>query len=187
MTERAAFGELLRARTRDEWRAWLRRNHARANEIWLVNPKKATGEPRVAYNDAVEEALCFGWIDSTNRTLDAGHTAQRFTPRRKGSALSPMNRERVRRLIAERRMTKAGLDAIGGAPADTRLRIASDIRDALRADPVAWRNFRRFPASYRRIRIGWIEGARDRPAEFAKRLRYFVSMTAKNKQYGMVR
>ena len=152
-----------------------------------MNPKKASGEPRIPYNDAVEEALCFGWIDSTNRTLDEHHTAQRFTPRRKGSALSPMNRERVNRLIASGRMTRAGLDAIGGAPARGRVTLSDDVAAALKAEPAAWRHFQRFPASYKRIRIGWIEGARDRPAEFAKRLRYFVKMTAENKRYGMVR
>lgn len=182
-----AIGATLEAASRDAWRRWLRRNHRRAAEIWLINPKKASGEARIPYHDAVEEALCFGWIDSTNKTIDAEHTAQRFTPRRKGSPLSPMNRERVRRLVAAGRMTEAGLRAIGGPPAAGRLTIASDIRAALHADPAAWRNFQRFAASYRRIRIGWIEGARRRPAEFRKRLAYFVKMTAANKQYGMVR
>ena len=186
MSPRSAFGEMLRVSTRAEWRDWLQRNHARATEIWLVNPKKSSGSARLPYNDAVEEALCFGWIDSTNRTLDAHHTAQRFTPRRKGSPVSPMNRERIRRLIAAGRMTKAGLDAIGGAPASHRASMPADIAAALRSDPEAWRNFQRFPASYKRIRVGWIEGARKRPAEFAKRLRYFVRMTAQNKRYGMV-
>ncbi|TMD58495.1 MAG: hypothetical protein E6I87_11945 [Chloroflexi bacterium] len=180
------IGKTYYARDRAAWRRWLERNHDRASEIWLINPKKASGKPRVPYNDAVEEALCFGWIDSTNKTIDAQHVAQRFTPRRKGSPLSPMNRERVRRLIAAGRMTAAGRRAIRGQLA-TRPTIPADIRVALKADPAAWRNFARFPASYKRIRIGWVDGARRRPDEFKKRLAYLVKMTAQNRQYGMVR
>lgn len=181
-------GTTLYVRTRAEWRRWLARNHGIAREIWLVNPTQASGEPRLPYNDAVEEALCFGWIDSTNKRIDADHLAQRYTPRRPGSPLSPMNRERVRRLIAEKRMTAAGLRAIGERPRlRERVVLTPDIAAALRADPVVWRNFQRFPASYKRIRIGWIDHARDRPSEFRKRLAYFVRRTAKNAMYGMVR
>jgi len=181
------FGPTLRARTRDAWHRWLARHHASAKEIWLVSPRKATGKSRIPYNDAVDEALCFGWIDSTQRSLDAGHTAQRFTPRRPGSPVSAMNLERARRLVASGRMRAAGRRAIGVQLASSRrLVIAPDIARALKAETRAWTNFRRFPASYKRIRVGWVEGARDRPAEFQKRLRYFVAMTAKNKRYGMV-
>jgi len=180
------IGKTYYARDRATWRRWLERNHDRASEIWLINPKKASGKPRVPYNDAVDEALCFGWIDSTNKTVDALHLAQRFTPRRKGSPLSPMNRERVRRLIAAGRMTAAGRRAIRGQLTASAT-IPSDILAALKADPAVWQNFARFPASYKRIRVGWIDGARRRPEEFRKRLAYLVKMTAQNKQYGMVR
>ncbi len=180
------LGDTLYAQDRASWRRWLERHHASAKEIWLVYPKKHTGKPRLAYNDAVEEALCFGWIDSTQKTVDADHTAQRFSPRRKGSAVSPMNRERIERLMQQGLMTKAGLDAIGKLQ-PAKLEIAPDLLRALKKDPVAWKNFRAFPPSYQRIRVGWIEGARSRPQEFEKRLRYFLKMTALNKQYGMVR
>ncbi len=180
-------GPTYYARARADWRRWLDRNGGRAKEIWLVYPKKHTGKPRIAYNDAVDEALCFGWIDSINRALDTDHTAQRFTPRRPGSALSPMNRERARRLIAAGRMRAAGRRAIGDQLKGPRATaIPADILERLRSDPEVWKNFRRFPASYRRIRTGWIEGARRRPAEFEKRLAYFLRMTAKNRKYGMV-
>lgn len=186
-TARRAVGPTLYARSRAEWHRWLARHHATANEIWLVYPRKASGKPRIPYNDAVDEALAFGWIDSTQRTLDAERTAQRFTPRRSGSPLSAMNVERARRLVAAGRMTAAGRRAIGAQlAAPVRLVVAADIRRALQTDPRAWANFRRFPASYKRIRVGWIEGVRDRRAEFRKRLRYFVAMTAKAKRYGMV-
>ncbi len=182
------LGRTYYARGRAEWRRWLERNHATAAEIWLVYPKKRSGEPRIAYNDAVDEALCFGWIDSTTKPIDDDRYAQRFTPRRRRSKLSPMNRERMLRLIAAARMTDAGLLAVGDQlKTPPGAAIPPDIRAALRVEPKAWANFQRLPASYRRIRIGWIDNSRGRPAEFQKRLAYFVAMTRKNKQYGMVR
>lgn len=191
------LGKTLYARRRRQWRAWLARNHARAKEIWLVYPKAHSGKKRVPYNDAVEEALCYGWIDSTVKTIDDDHFAQRFTPRKAGSQWSEMNKERARRLIRQGRMTRHGLAAAppelrqaGGAarpPRRTRLVLAPDIRRALQRDRKTWENFRRFPESYRRIRIGWIEGARRRPQVFRQRLRYFVKRTARNEMFGMVR
>lgn len=190
------LGKTLYVSTRAAWRSWLSKHHATDKEIWLVYYRKAAGRPRIAYNDAVEEALCYGWIDSTVKNLDAARFAQRFSPRRPGSRLSEMNKERIRRLLVRRKMTAAGLAAVrhvfdpvarqrrgrGASGA----RIAPDVARALRADAATWRNFRGFPDSYKRVRIGWIEGARDRRAEFTKRLRYFVSMTARNKRFGMV-
>jgi uncharacterized protein YdeI (YjbR/CyaY-like superfamily) len=190
------IGKTLDVKNRRAWRAWLAGNHATAKEIWLIYPKKATGERRIPYNHAVEEALCYGWIDSTQKTLDAQHTVQRFSPRRKGSVLSPMNKERVRRLIRAGKMTRAGLASIeqhldrkkgSGQPQTLKaVRYPSDILDAIKANADAWKYFRRFPKSYKQIRVGWIDGARKRPAEFDKRLRYFVKMTAQNKKFGMV-
>ena len=143
------------------------------------------GKPSLPYNDAVEEALCFGWIDSTVKKIDAERNAQRYTPRRPNSPFSEMNKERVRRLIAAGLMTPAGLAAAGDLSTE-KFTIAEDILQALKADAQAWQNFRAFPESYQRIRVGWIEGARKRPADFEKRLRYFIKMTAANKKYGMV-
>jgi uncharacterized protein YdeI (YjbR/CyaY-like superfamily) len=95
--------------TREEWRAWLAEHHAGASEVWLVAYKKHTARPSVPYEDAVEEALCFGWIDSTRKSIDEERSAQRFTPRRPGSNWSASNRQRVRRLIAAGQMTPAGM------------------------------------------------------------------------------
>lgn len=188
------LGKTLYVSTRAAWRSWLSKHHATEREIWLVYYRKGTGKPNVPYDDAVEEALAYGWIDSTVKNLDRRRYAQRFSPRRPRSNLSEMNKERIRRLLAKRRMTAAGLAAVAhvfnparGSRAGTeRVKLAPDVARAIRADAAAWRNFRAFPASYRRVRIGWIEGARKRPAEFRKRLLYFVSMTAKNKRFGMV-
>jgi len=169
-----------------DWRAWLRAHHKTRREVWLVYYNKASGKPRLSYNDAVEEALCFGWIDSQAAKLDAHRSAQRFTPRRPGSPVSEMNRARVRRLVREKRMTRAGLEAIGSL-SPTRLVIAPDIKSALQREPRAWRHFQRFPIAYRRIRLAFVEGARRRPDEFKRRLGHLVRRSAKNERFGMVR
>lgn len=180
-------GQKLDVRTRAAWRGWLRRNHARKKEIWLVFHAKASGKPSITYNDAVEEALCYGWIDSQVKKLDAHSRAQRFTPRREGSPVSEMNKARARRLVREGRMTAAGRAALGTGLRRERLVVAPDVRRALRAVPGAWAQFERLPAAYKRIRLGFIEGARGRPEIFRTRLRYFVRMTSQGKRFGMVR
>ncbi len=179
------LGKTLYVTNRKAWRAWLAKHHGKEKEIWLVYYRKPSGKPRIPYNDAVEEALCYGWIDSTVKKIDEESNAQRFTPRRSNSPLSEMNKERVRRLIKEGKMTPAGLLAAGDISTE-KFSISSDILKALKADKEIWHNFQRFPESYRRIRVGWIEGARKRPEEFDKRLNYFLKMTAKNKKFGMV-
>jgi uncharacterized protein YdeI (YjbR/CyaY-like superfamily) len=163
----------------------LAKNHAREKEIWLVYYRKGSGKRRLAYNTAVEEALCYGWIDSIQRKIDDESFAQRFSPRRRGAEWSAMNAERFRRLIKQGKVTKAGLAA---AESLTRKRtdIAPDILRRLKRDEATWKNFQRFPASYKRIRIGWIEGARSRPEVFEQRLKHFLKMTSQNKRYGMV-
>jgi len=178
-------GRTFYAKNRKEWRAWLAQHHNTAREIWLIYYKKESGKPRIPYNDAVEEALCYGWIDSILKPIDSKKYAQRYSPRKKTSRLSDMNRERVRRLIKSRRMTKAGLDAIAHVGKKTG-KTPPDIERRLKQDPVTWRNFQRFPASYKRIRVGWIDAARHRREAFEQRLRYFLKMTKQNKRFGMV-
>jgi uncharacterized protein YdeI (YjbR/CyaY-like superfamily) len=102
----------LHVADRKLWRAWLAKHHRSETEIWLIYYRKETGTPRISYNDAVLEALCYGWIDSTLIAIDKERFAQRFTVRRKTSSLSQMNKERIYKLIAQRKMTKAGLAAI---------------------------------------------------------------------------
>lgn len=184
------IGTKLYVTEREQWRAWLAENHDKLQDIWLVFYRKASGKPRLPYNDAVEEALCFGWIDSIVKSIDDESFAQRFSRRRPKSNLSEMNKERIRRLIVSKKMTDAGLEAVKHAydpdevvePID----VAPDILDALKREGTAWDNFRNFPEPYKRIRIGFIEGARSRPEIFQKRLNYFVKMTSKNKKFGMV-
>jgi uncharacterized protein YdeI (YjbR/CyaY-like superfamily) len=169
---------------RSEWRAWLRRNHKTAKEVWLVYHKRHTGKPRLSYNDAVEEALAFGWIDSTARKVDEDRYAQRFTPRRPGSAYSEANLARLRAMAARGKVIAEVLEKVRPLLAEKPLKIAPDITAALKADRETWRNFRAFSDPYRRIRLGYVEGARDRPAEFAKRLRNFLKMTKANRTFG---
>ena len=134
--------------------------------------------------------LCFGWIDSILKPIDREKYAQRFSPRKKNSQLSDMNKERIRRLIRSRRMTRAGLEAIQHRFDHSEHRrsphIPPDILKALQRDKTTWRNFSRFPDSYKRIRIGWIHGSRRRPDIFRQRLNYFLKMTKQNKRFGMV-
>jgi uncharacterized protein YdeI (YjbR/CyaY-like superfamily) len=178
-------GKTFYAKNRREWRRWLAKHHKSAREIWLIYYKKLSGKPRIPYNDAVEEALCYGWIDSILKPIDERKYAQRYSPRRKTSRLSDMNRERVRRLIRSGRMTKAGLAAIQHTGKGS-ARLPADILGRLKRDPITWKNFQRFPASYKRIRIGWIAAARHRREAFEQRLTYFLKMTKQNKRFGMV-
>jgi uncharacterized protein YdeI (YjbR/CyaY-like superfamily) len=171
--------------TRSQWRAWLEKHHATEPEIWLVVYLKETGKLSLAYNDAVEEALCFGWIDSTRKTFTDDSRAQRFSPRRKGAPWSEMNKERVRRLHAQGLMTEAGL-AAGVDFLDEGFKVPEDLLAEIKKDDDTWKHFQAFPQSYVRIRIGWIDGVRNRPEEFEKRLRYFLKMTKQGKRYGMV-
>src|SRR5437868_5522144 len=97
--------ETLHVPTRKAWRAWLKKNHKLKREIWFTYHKKASGKPSVSYNDAVEEALCYGWIDTTVKTLDEERWVQRFTPRKKGSNWSGPNLARIKRLVANGQMT----------------------------------------------------------------------------------
>jgi uncharacterized protein YdeI (YjbR/CyaY-like superfamily) len=168
---------------RKDWRKWLREHYKTEKDIWLVYYKKATGKPRIEYNDAVEEALCFGWIDSTLKSLDEERNAQRFSPRKPKSKYSPANQERLRKLLKHRKVIKEVRETLGDLAAE-KFEVPQDILKAIRANQEAWRHFQTFSDSYKRIRIGFIEGARKRPEEFKKRLRYFIKMTEKNKQYG---
>jgi uncharacterized protein YdeI (YjbR/CyaY-like superfamily) len=184
-------GKTFCAKNRSEWRAWLRKNHNSAKEIWLVYYNKQSGKPRIPYNDAVEEALCFGWIDSIVKKLDRERFAQRFSPRKPRSNWSETNKVRVHRLIGQRRMTKAGLavfDDTGGLKTEKtgRLVVPPDILKALKGDAAVWKNFKKLPEPYKRIRVGWIDASRARPDVFRKRLQHFLKMTAQNKRFGMV-
>ena len=172
--------ELFYTSDRAEWRRWLSENFETKSEIWFVFPMKESGEACLSYNDAVEEALCFGWIDSTIRHIDPLHRAQRFTPRKDFSYYSRPN---IERLIW---LDKQGLIHPNVRPSvaeviETEYVFPEDILDAIRADEVAWENYQKFTDSYKRIRVAYIDAARRRPQEFQKRLDNFIAKTRANK------
>ncbi|WKZ48035.1 MAG: YdeI/OmpD-associated family protein [Anaerolineales bacterium] len=168
---------------RKDWREWLKKNYKTEKEIWLVYPRKATGKPRIEYNDAVEEALCFGWIDSIVKKLDEESTVQRFSPRKPKTKYSQANLERLRYLVAKKKVVKEVAETLGDV-LNQKFVIPPDILNAIKANKVAWKHFQKFSDAYKRIRVAFIHGARHRPEEFKKRLRHFVEMTEKNKLFG---
>jgi uncharacterized protein YdeI (YjbR/CyaY-like superfamily) len=171
----------FKAVDRAGWRAWLEQYHATANEIWLLFDDRPE-EPTVSYLDAVEEAICFGWIDSIQKRISINERAQRFSPRKKRGNWTELNKERARRLIRIGLMTDAGLAVLPDLT--TKFIIAEDIIAALKAEPDAWSNFLSFPDLYRRVRIGNIEDVRKNQSEFERRLGTFVKKTAANQMYG---
>lgn len=175
--------QTLYVASRKDWRNWLKKHYKTESEIWLVYPRKATGRPRIEYNDAVEEALRFGWIDSLVKKLDEDHTAQRFSPRKPKAKYSQANIERLRHLVAKKRAIKEVEESLGDLLKEEFV-IPPDISKAIKANKKAWENLQAFSDSYIRIRVAFIEGARNRPEEFQKRLRYFIEMTEKNKMFG---
>jgi len=178
---------------RKDWRKWLAKNHQKQKEVWLVYYRKNSGKPRISYDDAVLEALCYGWIDSTAKKIDTESFAQRFSPRRKNSILSQMNRERVRELIKEKKMTQAGLEALAHVfdlktDQAEKFKIPANILKALKVNKDAWKHFQKMPAPYQRIRIAYIEDYREYDKNiYRKSLAYFIKMTAQNKRIGSVK
>ncbi len=167
--------------SRDDWRQWLAENFRSEKEIWLIYPNKSTGKKRIQYNDAVEEALCFGWIDSTMKKYDETHAAQRFTPRNPKSTYSQPNKERLRWLAENKLLHPEIHDKVANILSEQFV-YPEDIITALQSDEETWQNFRKFSESYKRIRIAFVHAARSRPDVFEKRLANFLKMTKKNKK-----
>ncbi|MFT4303622.1 MAG: YdeI/OmpD-associated family protein [Candidatus Woesearchaeota archaeon] len=184
------IGKIKIFQNRIEWRKWLSKNSKKEKEIWLAYYNKASGKKNIPYDHAVEEALCYGWIDSVVKKNDKNTCVQRFTPRRSNSNLSTLNKERILKLIKQKKMTKKGLEAVKHVfiynGKEQKLKIPNDILIIIKKDKEIWKHFQSFPEKYKRIRIGWIEDARDRPLMFKQRLNYFLKMTAKNKKYGSI-
>jgi uncharacterized protein YdeI (YjbR/CyaY-like superfamily) len=171
---------ILTMQTRTEWRNWLQQNFNVEKEVWLVYAKKSSGEKRIQYNDAVEEALCFGWIDSTNKTLDKDHTIQRFTPRQTKSSYSQPNKERLKWLAENNLIHHSFLKTVQEIISKEYV-FPQDILDEIKKNKTAWNNYIKFSEPYKRIRIAYIDGARKRPEEFTKRLTNFIQKTQDNK------
>ena len=182
--------EQVHVETVAAWRRWLAANHARADGVWLVSWKPATGRPRVAYEAAVEEALAFGWIDSKGRSLDDERTMQWFSPRRPGSGWAGTNKERILRLERDGRMTAAGRAVIDQAKADgswtlldavEALIVPSDLGVAFAASPGAAAHWEAFPRSARRLMLEWVAQAK-RPETRAKRIAEIAEAAARGER-----
>ena len=165
---------------RKEWRKWLDKNFQTEKEIWLIYPKKASSKERIVYNDAVEEALCFGWIDSNVKSLDEQSFMQRFTPRNPKSTYSQSNKERIRWLYVQNMFHPSIVETIKHI-VDEDFVFPEDILEILRKDVTVWKNYNQFSESYKRIRIAYIDSARISSEEFNKRLESFIKNTKNNK------
>ena len=173
----------LHVPVRGEWRDWLNEHYQSEAEIWLIFYRMVTGKPNIPNNEAVEEALCFGWIDSIRKNLDQERYVHRFTPRKLGSGYSQTNKERLKKLVEQGKVMPEVLASIGEIRAED-FEYPEDIMDALQANEKAWQNFQSYSGSYQRIRVAFIDSARNRPEEFEKRLKHFIKMTEQDKQYG---
>ena len=179
----------IEAKNRLAWRAWLKKNHARAPEIWLTFYKKHAGKASVSYDEAVEEAICFGWVDSRVRTIDADRYEQKFTPRKPSSVWAASNIERAKKMIAARKMTAAGKAAFDGhehriavpPPAALPPDLAQRFQKAKRAR----KNFDGFPPGYRRMAIGWVASAK-REETRRKRLDQLIESSARNERLSFI-
>lgn len=189
------MGETLYITDRKKWRAWLRKNRKIKKEIWLIYYKKHTGKARIAYDDAVEEALCYGWIDSTVKKIDDDKYAQKYTPRREKSNWSDLNIERAKKLIKEGKMTKIGLtlfnnrEVIQNKSPQTKpekaIVLPQSLGKALASNKKAFENFNNFAPGYRRLYIGWINSAK-REETIKKRIKQVVKWSAENIKPGML-
>ena len=168
---------------RKDWREWLENHFETEKEIWLIYPHKNSKKPRIVYNDAVEEALCFGWIDSTVKVFDKNSSMQRFTPRNPKSTYSQPNKERMKWLF-ENNLLHPNVLEMGKKIQKEKFIFPPDILKALKADKKVWENYSGFSDSYKRIRVAYIDGARVRQEEFEKRLNNFIKKTRENKQIG---
>jgi uncharacterized protein YdeI (YjbR/CyaY-like superfamily) len=182
------------AANRHEWRQWLEQNHNAAQEVWLIYYKKHTGKPRVPYGEAVEEALCYGWVDSIVKRIDEETYAQKFTPRKDSSQWSESNKKRVEKLIREGRMTEAGLAKIKAArrtgkwekPVTGRQEFVMppELIEALSINKEAGENFNKLAPSHRRQYIGWIASAKKEETK-KKRVKEAIGLLEQNQKLGM--
>ncbi len=174
--------------SRQQWRDWLAENHDKTGGIWFVYFKRETGKPRVSYDEAVEEALCFGWIDSLPRKIDERRSKLLFTPRKPQSVWSKLNKTRIEKLIESGLMTEIGLAKIEAAKANgswdalnaiDNLEIAEDLQEAFDKTKIAEKNFHGFAPSSRKAILQWLNSAKREETRRA-RIEKIVSMAEKN-------
>jgi len=184
-------------KTRSQWRKWLEKNHSTSRGVWLIYYKKESGKRKFDYADAVEEALCFGWIDSLPRKIDDERSSLKFTPRKPKSIWSKLNKQRIEKLIEQKLMTEAGLIKIELAKKDGSWNtlnnsdshaennsLPDDLRKTLSKNKKALENFLAFPPGYRKRFLFWIDSAKT-PGTKAARIKQTFLMAATNKKPGL--
>jgi len=184
-------------KTRSQWRKWLEKNHSTSPGIWMIYYKKETGKRKFDMTEAVEEALCFGWIDSVAQKLDDERTMQKFTPRKPKSIWSKINKQRIEKLIEQKLMTPAGLakieqakengswDTLNSSDLHTENNsMPDDLRKALSKNKNVLANFLAFPPSYRKRFLFWIDSAKT-PVTKAARIKQTLLMATANKKPGL--
>jgi len=186
--------EELHMASRGNWRSWLEKNHDTKKGAWLIFYKKHTGKPNVTYDEAVEEALCFGWIDSIVKTIDREKFARRFTPRKPDSKWSESNKKRAEKMITQGRMTKAGLELINQAKQrgqwsqnslpPREISVPKYIEHALGSNKKALINFIKLAPSYRRRYIGWVDSAKKEETR-KRRLAEVIGVLERNEKLGI--
>ena len=179
---------------RDKWRDWLSENHAASSGIWMVFYKKATSKLTIEYEAAVEEALCFGWIDSIIKKIDEQKYVRKFTPRKDKSVWSALNKKRVTKMIKDGRMTEAGLAKIKAAKkngswnrdgkAPRSIEIPPEFAKTLAGNKKARKNFEKLAPTYRRHYLGWIINAK-RPETRKRRIDESITLLEKGEKLGM--
>ncbi|MGD2085491.1 MAG: YdeI/OmpD-associated family protein [Candidatus Aminicenantes bacterium] len=184
----------LHVSNREDWRQWLEKNHDKEKEVWLIFYKKRTGKPSIPYDDAVEEALCLGWIDSIIKRIDDEKYARKFTPRKPDSKWSELNKKRVKKMIREGQMTEVGLALIDAAKKSGKwgqdishpkeFAIPPEVIQAISANKKAWENFNNLAPSYKKQYIGWITTAKKEETK-ERRLKEAVEILAQGKKLGL--
>jgi len=178
----------------DDWRTWLEKNHNTKREVWLVFYKKHTEKPSISYENAVEEALCFGWIDSIVKRIDDAKFVRKFTPRKPDSKWSELNKKRANKMIDQGKMTKAGLALISQAKdrgqwlKSRQLKkdfaVPKYVEHALQSNDKALSNFRKLAPSYKRQYIGWVDSAKKEETR-RRRLAEVIRILERNEKLGL--
>jgi uncharacterized protein YdeI (YjbR/CyaY-like superfamily) len=181
-------------KTSDSWKNWLASNHDKEKEVWLIFYKKESGEPSIDYEAAVDEALCFGWIDSIIKKIDNKKYVRKFTPRSDNSQWSELNRKRVAKLIKAKRMTKAGLAKIAAAKKNGRwdthsrpviqFNMPEEFQSALNRNRKAREQFNQLSATYQKHYITWIAVAK-RPETRERRVKESINLLEKGQKLGL--
>ena len=182
--------ETLYVKTRTAWRSWLKENHDQYDEIWFMFYKKHTEKPSVKYDEAVEEALCFGWIDSILKRLDNERYVQRFTPRKANSQWSDLNKKRAKKLIGEGKMTKSGMAVLSFDPnaeifPPPGMTLPVSFEDRIKKNIIAWSNFSKMAPSYKKNYIRYIMEAKREETKL-RRLKAVIEALVQNKKPGFL-